>query len=95
VQHDRRPHAGAHVGGAGSKIAQLFAKGIIQGFFQAIIDFVDDIPGFLQRQARQQALNPQVVFLVDHDADNFVVPQDNRPGLRVVQEFRTDQVFIH
>ena len=52
MQHGRGAHAGADIGRAGGQIAELRVVGEIELRLERAVDFVDELEGALQLQAR-------------------------------------------
>ncbi len=80
VQHHAHPHPGAHVGRAGGQVAQAFVEGVIDVFFQRVIDAIDLLPRAGQVQAAVHHLDPQMVLLVDHQAELLVGVDHHAPA---------------
>ena len=71
VEHDADADAGADVGRAGGQVAELGAEGVGELFLELVVELVDRVPDFGEPKAREHELDPEVVFLVDHDGDVF------------------------
>src|SRR5208337_583811 len=69
VQHHAHPHSRADVRGAGRQVAEPFVEGVSDFFFNGVVDGVDLFPDAVQVEAALHDLDPQVVFLVDHEAE--------------------------
>ena len=72
VQHHADADAGADVRRAGGEVAELFAEGEADALLELVVDAVDLVPAFVERQPAAEDLDPQVVLLVDHQADGFL-----------------------
>ena len=57
----------ADVGGTGSQETEFVVIGQLEEATEFLVQLVDPVPTFHQPQPGHQALQPQVVFLVDHD----------------------------
>ena len=73
VKHDAGPHAGAHVRGACGQIAEFLTERISHFLLQEVVDLVDVLPGFVQRQTAAHHLKPKLIFFVDHQADRLAL----------------------
>ncbi len=72
VQHDAGPHAGADIGRASRQVAELFAESVTDTLLEQVVDLVNILPGLVEREAAAHDLKPQMIFLVDHEADGFM-----------------------
>ena len=81
VEHDRGAHAGAEVGGAGGEVAEAGAEGVGEFLFEFGIDLIDEGEGAAEVEAGADALDAEVVLLVDHDGDRlFAIHNDTTAG---------------
>lgn len=76
VEHDGGAHAGAYVGGAGGEVAEAGGECVVEGGFEVGIDLVCGVPCFFEAVAWLDALDAQVVFFVEHDAEELVLADD-------------------
>ena len=92
VQHHAHAHAGAHVRGAGGQIAQLGMEGERHLVGDQRVDAVDLLPGVLQIEPAVHHLDPQVVFLVDHQADLLAAVDGHAAGPFALGVLAADQL---
>jgi len=95
VQHDRDPHARPQIGGASRQVAELRGVRVVDALLEGIVDFVGEFERRPELEARPQALDPEMVLLVDHDADALV--RRERHAARPLREgvVAADQVALH
>ena len=92
VKHDRGAHAGAEVGGAGGEVAEAGTEGVGEFLFEFGIDLIDEGEGAAEVEAGADALDAEVVLLIDHDGDGlFAVHHDAAAG-GAGGVFATDEV---
>ena len=72
VQHDAETRAGANVRRATREVAESRVEGVIERRLDAVVGRVDRRERRGQVQPRVDPLDPQVVFLVDHDRQLLV-----------------------
>ena len=92
VQHHADAHAGADVGRAGGQIAQPLVEGVGDLLLDQVVDAVDLLPDALQVQPALHHLDPQVVLLVDHQAELFAAVDGHGPGALALGVLAADQV---
>ena len=71
MDHGRSPHTGAQVGGAGGKVAVLGVKGIGERGGDGFLRLPAQSIGARQIQPRQDALDAQMVFLIEHHSQGM------------------------
>ena len=92
VQHHAHPHAGADVGRAGGQIAQPLVEGVGDLLLDGVVDAVDLFPDALQVEAALQDLDPQMVFLVDHEAECLVLVDGDGAAALAFGQLAADEV---
>ena len=83
---------GADVRRTRGEIAEFLTERERQPVFEFIVDVADIVPAFVEREAAAQDLQPQVVFLVDHQAHGFLWADPNAPGPVSIRVFSTDEL---
>ncbi len=83
---------GADVRGASGEKTELGMKGKRQMIGQKGVDAVDLLPGVLQIEPAVHDLDPQVIFLVDHQADLFAAVDGHAAGSLAFGVFAADQL---
>ncbi|MNQ97333.1 hypothetical protein D3C85_1129760 [compost metagenome] len=63
--------------------------------FKNIIHGSGSLPSFLDMKSRIQALNTQMIFFVDHNAQTFIFTDENRAIARFGSKIRADQMFLN
>jgi len=94
VHHGGGAHAGADVGGAGGEVADLGREGEIEFFLQLGVEFIDGLEERLELQAGAERLDPQMVLLVDHDAERTVLADDEAAAGVLGRMFAADEVLL-
>ena len=79
VQQHADSDSGTDVGRAGGEVSKSIAEGEGERGVELVVDLLDQFPAFLEREATLEDLNPEVVFLVDHQADVFFVADRDPP----------------
>ena len=92
MQHDADANTGSEIRRAGGQIAEPLVKGERQLMFQRIVEPIDPIPNRRKTEPGGHRLNPQMVLLVDHDAEILVAVDQNGPRLIVLDKFTADQL---
>ena len=92
VQHHAHPHAGADVRGAGRQVAQPFVEGVGDLLFDGVVDGVDLFPDAVQVEAALHDLDPQMVFLVDHEAEFLGLVDGHGPAALAFGVLAADEV---
>ena len=92
VQHHAHAHARAHVGRAGGEIAEPFVEGVGHLLLDQVVDAVDLFPDAAQVQAALHHLDPQVVLLVDHQAELLAAVDGHGAGALALGVLAADQV---
>ena len=94
MQHGADAHAGAEVGRAGGQVAELGAEGEIELALQFGVDLVDGHARPAELQAGPQGLHPQMVLLVDHHAERFLLVDDQAAAGVLGGVFAADQMAL-
>ncbi len=95
VHHHADADAGAHVRGAGCEVAVFGAHGIGQPALQRLVHLCQRAKCAVDIKARLDPLQPQVVFLIDHDAEHLAAPENHSPRTLGGGQFAADQVALH
>ena len=93
VEHHAGAHAGADVRGASGEEAESVVEGVGQSGFEVVVDRVDLLPSFVERQPRAHDLDAKMILFVDHDADRLAGVEGHaaRP-FEGVGEFAADEL---
>jgi hypothetical protein len=94
MKHRGGPHAGADVRRASRQITEPRVIGEIQFSFQRAVHFIDQLKCALQLQAGANRLHPQMVFLVDHDAQGLPAVHDHRAPDALRRMLAADQMAL-
>ena len=92
VQHDAHAHARADVRRAGGQIAQPLVEGVGHLLLDQVVDAVDLLPDAAQLQPALHHLDPQMVLLVDHQAELLAAVDGHGAGALALGVFAADQV---
>ena len=95
VHHHRQSDARAEVGGTGGQVSPSRRKRIIDFRLQRLVHGVDPLDEIVQPQAGCDQLHPQMIFLVDHDAEGFVVGYGDGAGDVGLGQVARDEVSFH
>ena len=95
MQHRRRAHAGANVGGTGRQISKPWIKCEVQFAFQRRVDFVYEFERLFQLESRTNRLHPQMIFFVDHDAERLPPVHHHGAPSALGGMLTADQVPLH
>ena len=94
VQHHADPDAGADVGRAGGQVAEPLVEGVIQALFQLVIEAIDLLPDFREREPGAHHLDAEVVLLVDHDRGDLVAADGDPARAFGVHQFPADELTL-
>jgi hypothetical protein len=92
VQHDRDADAGADVCGAGGQVAEAIRKAEVDGRLDLIVEPIGGGVRVGELQAGADALEAEVVFLVDHDRGGFAGVKDQAAATGAVGVLLADEV---
>ena len=92
VEHDAHPDPGADVRRAGGEEAELRMEGVGNDLLDLLVHPLDLLPDALQVEAAVHALDPQVVLLVDHQADLLAAIDRHAPRALGLGELAADEL---
>ena len=90
VQHHADADAGADVRGTGRQEAEPRMEREIDLLGNQVVDLVNVLPGVDQVQAAVHHLDPQMIFLIDHQADLLVTVDGHAAGPFAIGVFAAD-----
>src|SRR6266513_3445553 len=71
MQHGRGTHAGPDVRRTGGQVSKPRIESKIQFAFKRRVDFIDELERLFQLESGTNALHPEMIFLIDHDAERL------------------------
>jgi hypothetical protein len=92
VQHGADPDTGAQIGRASSEVPNVRVKSVIEFLLQLGIDLINGLPGLLQLQPGAQRLHPQMILLIDHDAERLFAIENQAAAGILGRVFPANQV---
>ena len=95
MEHDAHPDASADVGRAGREVAKAGVEGVGDDSFDLVVHHLDLLPGPEQIEPAVHALDAQVVFLVDHQADLLHHIDRNAAGALRLGMLAADELPLH
>ena len=95
VHQERRPHAGAGIGGAGGEISKLRIKCYLQLRAELFVRFASRIKGVLRIKAGENALNSQMILLTNHHGNTTLLLHEQGSRCLLGGKLGTDVVLFH
>ena len=94
MEHGGGAHAGADIRRASGQITEPRVVGEIEFRLERAVHFIDELERALQLQTRADRLHPQVIFLVDHDAQRLPAIHDHGAAHALRRMFAADEVAL-
>ncbi len=94
MEHGGGAHPGADVGGAGGQVTKMLIVSDIELALEGAVDFVDQLEGVLQLQPGANRLHPQMILLVDHDAERLFAVHRDRTANSFGRVLAADEVAL-
>ncbi len=88
MEHDADADARADVGGTRGQVAQLLAEGVGDVLLDGIVELVDGVPAIVERKAAAEDLHAEMVLLVDHQAQVFLIADADAARSRAPRHVR-------
>ena len=95
MQHHRGTHAGAEIRRAGGQVTEFRIKGERQTAFQLAVHAVHEFIGTVEVQTGADALNAEVILLIDHDGNALLTIHDDRAARRARRMLAADEMALH
>src|SRR5215469_7620115 len=92
MQHGADPNPCTYISRAGGQVTQLRVKGVIELLFEKGVRGVDSGPGLAKLKPRAERLHPEMVLLINHDAQGFVPVQNQSAAGALGGVLATDQM---
>lgn len=68
---------------------------VVELLLEPVVDAVDLGPDFVKLKAAAEDLNPQVILLIDHDGDGFILAQGDAAAAARVGVLSADEVSLN
>src|SRR4030095_4215712 len=92
MEHGRSAHAGPDVCRASGEIAEALIVGDVEFAFESAVNLVDQFERAFQLQSRANRLHPEMLFLVNHDAERLLAIHDHRTANALGGVLATDEM---